>query len=208
MHDWPSFQIQAGELLQHVSRTAYRHTPLHFGRNAANRYDDPARGYGVLYLGFELATALMESVFHKHLWLEAPSRAITLQEVRQRMVRVIEVMANIHLADVTAPGFMAAGLGMNLAQLACRDYAHTHSACRPRCMPCKGATASHCSTACFIHRATTTRPKASRCSIVRPPNCASMTTSTWICTGIGQISSRLTALAYKTSKKPHALQRK
>ncbi|PAT30890.1 hypothetical protein CLI92_06590 [Vandammella animalimorsus] len=125
MHDWPSFQIQAGELLQHVSRTAYRHTPLHFGRNAANRYDDPARGYGVLYLGFELATALMESVFHKHLWLEAPSRAITLQEVRQRMVRVIEVMANIHLADFTAPGFMASGLGMNLAQLACRDYAHT-----------------------------------------------------------------------------------
>ncbi|RMX15722.1 hypothetical protein EBQ34_06335 [Vandammella animalimorsus] len=52
---------------------------------------------------------------------EAPSRAITLQELRQRMVRVIEVMASIHLANYTASGFMAAGMGI-----------HTKKPCAPQ----------------------------------------------------------------------------
>lgn len=33
--------IDEGELLQHVSRIAYRHQPLHFGRDGTNRYDAP-----------------------------------------------------------------------------------------------------------------------------------------------------------------------
>lgn len=65
----PVFTVAAGELLQHVSRVAYRGEPLHYGRDGANRYDDPGRVYGVLYLGCDLPTALMESVFHKHQWL-------------------------------------------------------------------------------------------------------------------------------------------
>ncbi|SFW21328.1 RES domain-containing protein [Nitrosovibrio sp. Nv17] len=59
-----SQRIDAGDLLQHVSRVAYRGTPLFYGRNGSNRYDAPARDYGVLYLGRDLPTALMESVFH------------------------------------------------------------------------------------------------------------------------------------------------
>src|SRR3546814_5425465 len=43
---------------------------LYFGRSGTNRYDDPAGAYGMLYLGRDLPTALMESVFHKHQWLE------------------------------------------------------------------------------------------------------------------------------------------
>lgn len=61
----PSFLIDAGELLQHVSRVVYRGSPLYYGRSRTNRYDDPTRAYGVLYLGRDLPTALMESVFHK-----------------------------------------------------------------------------------------------------------------------------------------------
>jgi hypothetical protein len=45
----PPVTIAAGELLQHVSRCAYRGTSLYFGRDATNRYDSPDRGYGVLY---------------------------------------------------------------------------------------------------------------------------------------------------------------
>lgn len=45
----PSFRIDAGTLLQHVSRVDYRGKPLHYGREGANRYDAPARDYGVLY---------------------------------------------------------------------------------------------------------------------------------------------------------------
>jgi hypothetical protein len=41
----PSFRLEAGELLQHVSRVMYRGTPLHFGCTGANRYDAPTRDY-------------------------------------------------------------------------------------------------------------------------------------------------------------------
>lgn len=88
-HELPSFLIDAGELLQHVSRVVYRGSPLYYGRGSTNRYDDPARAYGVLYLGRDLPTALMESVFHKHQWLDDAKRSIALKEVQGRMVRAV-----------------------------------------------------------------------------------------------------------------------
>lgn len=42
-HELPSFLIDAGELLQHVSRVVYRGSPLYYGRGSTNRYDDLAR---------------------------------------------------------------------------------------------------------------------------------------------------------------------
>lgn len=123
--DLPSFLIDAGELLQHVSRAAYRGEPLYYGRGGTNRYDDPARAYGVLYLGRDLPTALMESVFHKHQWLADTKRPIALKEVQSRMVRAVGVVADVLLADLTAPGVMAGHFGLNLEQLASRDYTHT-----------------------------------------------------------------------------------
>lgn len=72
----PSLFIGAGELLQHVSRMTYRGQPPHYGREGTNRYDAPARDYGVLYPGRNLATALMESVFHKHRWDRDTVRSI------------------------------------------------------------------------------------------------------------------------------------
>ncbi|OZI62769.1 MULTISPECIES: RES family NAD+ phosphorylase [Bordetella] len=121
----PSFLIDAGELLQHVSRIVYRGSPLYYGRSGTNRYDDPARDYGVLYLGRDLPTALMESVFHKHQWLADTERSIALKEVKGRMVRAVGVMADVLLADLTAPGIMAGYFGLNLEQLANRNYTHT-----------------------------------------------------------------------------------
>nr|WP_275584668.1 RES family NAD+ phosphorylase [Stenotrophomonas sp. NLF4-10] len=121
----PSFLIDAGELLQHVSRTVYRGEPLYYGRDGTNRYDDPARVYGVLYLGRDLPTALMESVFHKHQWLADTKRSIALKEVQSRMVRAVGVLDGLRLADLTAPGVMAGYFGLNLEQLASRDYTHT-----------------------------------------------------------------------------------
>ncbi len=58
----PLFLIDAGELLQHVSRVVYRGSPLYYGRSGTNRYDDPARTYGVLYLGRDLSTRLGKEV--------------------------------------------------------------------------------------------------------------------------------------------------
>lgn len=98
---------------------------MYFGVSADCRYDDPACGYGVLYLGKDLATALMESVFHKHNWDTDPSRSISLADIRTRMVRAVGVMDNIVLCDLTAPGVMAGYFGLNLQQMTQRDYVHT-----------------------------------------------------------------------------------
>jgi hypothetical protein len=121
----PSFQIDAGELLQHVSRIDYRDKPLYFGRDGVNRYDDSGRTYGVLYLGRDLPTALMESVFHKHQWLTDAKRSITMTEIQSRLVRAVGVLQGLCLADLTAPGVMAGYFGLNLEQMTCRDYRHT-----------------------------------------------------------------------------------
>lgn len=123
--DVPARIIPAGELLQHVSRSAYRGTALHFGRSGGNRYDDPRLQHGTLYVGFDLATVLMESVFRQHRWEHRAKRVITRTEVHSRIVRAIGVVEPLSLADLTAPGVMASQFGLNLAQLASRRYVHT-----------------------------------------------------------------------------------
>jgi len=121
----PTRRIDAGELLQHVSRVVYRDKPLHYGRDGTNRYDAPDNSYGVLYLGLKLPTALMESVFHKHRWDQDEKRSIALAEVRSRLVRADGMLEGLELADLTAPGVMAGRFGLNLEQLASRGYHHT-----------------------------------------------------------------------------------
>lgn len=123
--DVPARIIPAGQLLQHVSRGVYRGTALHFGRSGGNRYDDSALRFGTLYVGFDLATVLMESVFRQHRWSRRAKRAITRTEVYARMVRAIGVLEPLSLADLTAPGVMASQFGLNLSQLASRRYVHT-----------------------------------------------------------------------------------
>ncbi|SHI19546.1 RES domain-containing protein [Pollutimonas bauzanensis] len=123
--DLPPSRIDAGELLQHVSRVVYRDEPLCYGRDGTNRYDAPKRDYGVLYLGRNLPTALMESVFHKHQWDQDTKRSIALAEVHSRLVRAAGVLEDLCLADLMAEGVMAGYFGLNLEQLARRDYTYT-----------------------------------------------------------------------------------
>ena len=108
-----------------MGRTVYRGLPLHFGRTGAHRYDAPDGGYGVCYLSFDLATALMESVFHQHRWHRKRHRSVALAEVQARMVRAVGTMHHLVLADLTAPDVMARHFGLNLAQLASRRYRAT-----------------------------------------------------------------------------------
>ena len=117
--------MAVGELLQHVGRIVYRGRPLHFGRTGAHRYDAPDGTYGVCYLSFDLATVLMESVFHQHRWHRQRRRSIALAEVRARMVRAVGTVQELVLADLTAPDVMARHFGLNLAQLASRRYQPT-----------------------------------------------------------------------------------
>lgn len=121
----PSYKVVAGELLQHVSRSTYRGTALYFGRDGTNRYDSPDKDYGVLYLAFDLPTALMESVFHKHLWHRRKNRPLAIAEVKSRIVRAVGVMSDLTLADLTANGVIAQNFGLNMSQLSSRRYVHT-----------------------------------------------------------------------------------
>jgi hypothetical protein len=121
----PLARIRAGSLLQHVSRTDYRGQSLFYGRDGVNRYDAPDGGYGVLYLGRDLPTALMEAVFHQHRWSAARQRSIALAQIQRRLVRAVGVLQTLRLANLTAPGVMAGDFGLNLQQLASRHYART-----------------------------------------------------------------------------------
>lgn len=125
LFDIPVRLVAPGELLQHVSRSLYRGYELYFGAMGTNRYDDPKHRHGVLYLAFDLATALMESVFHQHRWHRGHKRLITRTEVDRRMVRAIGTVQPLFLADLTAPGVMASQFGLNLSQLTSRRYQHT-----------------------------------------------------------------------------------
>lgn len=116
----PTTSIHAGTLLLHISREIYRGLPLHFGRNGSKRYDDPAKNFGVLYLAFDFATALI----HDHQWSRS-RRAITVSEANKRLVRVVGVMQELKVVDLTARDVMAAALGLNLSQLSSRRYHYT-----------------------------------------------------------------------------------
>ncbi|MEN9865461.1 MAG: hypothetical protein RL748_1051 [Pseudomonadota bacterium] len=121
---YPTQTLAAGTLLQHVSRVKYAGQPLFFGSAGTNRYDDPAKLFGVMYLAFDLPTALMESMFHQHKWLRNRA-SITLSETQQRLVRAVGLHTELKLADLSAPNFMAAGLRMNLHQFTSRNYRRT-----------------------------------------------------------------------------------
>lgn len=119
----PTTTIPAGQRLYHVSRIAYAGTALHFGCGD-NRYDDRAGRFKVLYVGWDLPTALMESMFHQHEWT-IDKRHVASAALADRLVREVAVLDRLTLVDLNTPGLMAARFGLNLHQLTSRDYTHT-----------------------------------------------------------------------------------
>ena len=118
----PDKFIPANTLTQHVSWTRRKASSLYFGNAGANRYDAPDGSYGVLYLGQDLSTGLMESMFHKHQWSVIKKRTVSQNEVNLRMVRIVDAQSDLRLADLTAPNVVASQFGLNLSQLASRKY--------------------------------------------------------------------------------------
>ena len=183
----PSCVIPAGELLQHISRVEYAATPLYFGTSSANRYDDPTGDYGVLYLGFDLPTVLMESVFHQHQWHRSRSRTITLSEIRGRIVRAVGVVERLNLADMTAPGVMAREFGLNLGQLASRRYIHTQRISR-QIYEALDSSGDQPSTVCSILRGIISPRHASLSSTGHERKSWWSTISRWRNTSTGPLS--------------------
>jgi hypothetical protein len=119
----PSVELPSSQILYHVSRLAYAGGDLYFGCKG-NRYDDPHGRFGVLYLAFDLATALMESMFHGHQW-SVDARVIEPVSVGERLVREVALLEPLTVLNLNAPGAMAGRFGLNLHQLTSRAYGHT-----------------------------------------------------------------------------------
>jgi hypothetical protein len=188
-------RIEAGELLQHVSRVVYRGKTLHYGRDGTNRYDAADKSFGVLYLGLTLPTALMESVFHKHRWDQDEQRSVALAEVCSRLVRVIGVLEGLQLADLTAPGVMAGHFGLNLEQLASRGYQHTQRISGELHALRAAVGAPAFDGVLYPSRNNYPEPAVALFERAAHTRSTSSTTSIWSTTWTGRVSSRTIASA-------------
>ncbi len=88
---------------------AYRlaNDPLYFGRRATERFDDPAKGYGVCYVGDSVTCAFIETL---PAIVDLPGRAVlgvyrtALHERGWARVDLGNVGAPLRLVDLTGPG--------------------------------------------------------------------------------------------------------
>ena len=74
----------------------------------------PRLWYGVPYIGQDVATALMESVFHKHEWSTDPKCSISTANFSDRPVRAVGVPDKAVLCHLMSPGVLASYFGLNL----------------------------------------------------------------------------------------------
>jgi len=74
--------------------------PVYFGKKAAYRFDDPLRQFGVLYLGYNLNGAFMESDGRRSL----RTRVVSEHLLRSRCYSEINVKRRLRLIDLTGPG--------------------------------------------------------------------------------------------------------
>lgn len=80
------------------------HDPIYFGRSGGNRFDDPARAYGVLYAGLSLAAAFAEVL------LREPGRTLLpMSDVDKRRITVLETTRELRIVEMTGPGLAMLG---------------------------------------------------------------------------------------------------
>jgi hypothetical protein len=106
----PSFRL----LVTRVSGVWYRihrarHAPLHFGRASANRFDPPAREFGVLYVARDAHGAFIETFGH-----ETGVRYVTERELADRGIAAISTRRPLRLADLRGEGLARMGADAQL----------------------------------------------------------------------------------------------
>ena len=77
-----------------------------FGRSGTNRFDDPARRFGTCYLGFDMPTAVAETVLHD----EMPTRgrfSVAQTDFESRQVVRLPSGGTLRLADFTGAALKA-----------------------------------------------------------------------------------------------------
>lgn len=76
------------------------HDPLHFGRSARNRFDDPSGQFGVLYAGDSPACAFVETYGR----LDHIPRLVTQQELGDRCLSRLVPRSPLRVVDLSAAG--------------------------------------------------------------------------------------------------------
>ncbi len=78
--------------------------PLHFGSTASNRFDAPAREYGILYLGSDPHCAFIETYGQS-----TCINIVTASALIGRCISRVEAMRPLTLVDLTGPGLAQLG---------------------------------------------------------------------------------------------------
>ena len=150
-------------------------SPLHWGAGGHNRFDDPARAYGVLY-----ASATRDGAFAETC-LRAPGATLLSEaELARRSFARLVATAPLALVALYGPGLARIGA---TSRLVSGRYEPARPG-QPRSTPIRRRP-----TACSTGRGTTTTPSAWRCSTA--PAAASGTRRAWACSTTGSRSGAL-----------------
>lgn len=80
------------------------HDPLFFGTTGANRFDDPAGGYGVLYLGESPRAAFIETFGH-----ETGQRLVSFADLKPRGMTRFAARRPLRVVELTGPNLARLG---------------------------------------------------------------------------------------------------
>jgi RES domain-containing protein len=88
---------------------AVKHDPLYFGREPRNRFDAPAKEFGVLYVAKDFHGAFIETFGHS-----TGVRFVTTAELRVRGLAVITPQRKLRLVDLRGEGLARMGADAEL----------------------------------------------------------------------------------------------
>ena len=100
--DLPIETVAAGTRLVRIHRSDLG--PLFFGSTGGNRFDDPAKTYGVCYLATTLEGAFVENCLRV-----VGARFVALAFLEERSFSEIEVTAPLRLVSIHGPGLAQLG---------------------------------------------------------------------------------------------------
>jgi hypothetical protein len=112
---------EIADVLWHITPIRYRDAALFFTKAARNRFDDPRRSYGVLYVSPDVTTAVLESVLHDRTLANDTDRIFTKDFLSQHVVKTIVPTIALRLFDLSAP-YALANLGHSNELISLRNY--------------------------------------------------------------------------------------
>ncbi len=101
----PRIQIIASQAWFRIC-ASHHDIPIHYGRTAKNRFDDPSRRFGVLYLADSVDCAFAETFGHGIAQRFSPTddKTLSLSDLRHRQVWQLRPYRNLTVVDLVGDG--------------------------------------------------------------------------------------------------------